>query len=179
MEPLDEGRVRPRPCAVRSRLGELCGLALITAAVGCEPGVVTSHAPLAPELAPIGRPCQTHGDPSHRARYCMAQARARMASYPFAPDRGPQALTWLSEAAACYADAAQPDGQTHAEQVQARFRARLESDFRVARLRLEHALTDPRSDERKRTTRFLLALLSGQPETAYARWLERVQRSQR
>jgi hypothetical protein len=144
-----------------------CGWALASASHPTRPA---HGATQAPPLEVAAQTCPPTGDAHERARDAEAAAAARIARYPFEAAEGLAALRELARAAACFERAAEAEALERVRMRARTWRHELERDYRGARVRLERALRDDRTEHARTEARTLLALLDGM-ESAYTQRL--------
>ncbi len=132
----------------------------------------------APNLfdAPVSTCKQASRDEALAAAFDgLAFARGRRERSPFAVQDGVAAVPLFERAAACFAFGAQPDLGAEAATAAKELRVRLEEDYRVHRVRLEHALDlhDERSAVRE--VRVLRSLTEGKAGP-WVEWLASLER---
>jgi len=97
-----------------------------------------------------------------RGRSARAQAAAKIARYPFAPEEGREALHLLRESERCFELAGDDAGRVAAAIHARAWRARLQNDARDHWLRYRVALASQRPQHALPDIEFLLALFEGE-----------------
>jgi hypothetical protein len=110
--------------------------------------------------------------------YAAERARIGLAKRersPFAPADGIEAVALLETAAACYRIVAMPEAERDASTAAASLRGRLEEEYHVRRVRVEHAfkVADPAGAKRELA---VLIPMTAHRRGAYADWLASVDR---
>jgi hypothetical protein len=97
-------------------------------------------------------------------------ARAKRERSPFAAEDGIEAVAYFETGAACYRAAGQPREATQADHDAAALRVKLEEEYRLRRVRLEHAyrLHDPAAVKRELA---VLIRMTAHRRGPYTEWL--------
>ena len=134
--------------------------------------------PAAPVLldAPVAE-CPAPPSPTLAA---FAAERARVGfskreRSPFSPADGIEAVALLETASACYRSAAMPDAEHDTMAASKGLRARLDEEYHVRRVRVEHAYKVGDAAAAKRELQVLLPMMNGR-RGAYYDWLSTLDR---
>lgn len=136
--------------------------------------------PEAPALFPEAPP-PTCAPVSAEQRLVLADDTLRVAvakreRSPFVPRDGVEAVHAFQSAAACFKEVDHAADADAATRDAASLQARLEADYRLGRVRLEHAYRVHNAAAAKRELRVLIPLLSGR-DVAYTEWLRALDRA--
>jgi hypothetical protein len=158
-------------------LSALIPLAMLTVgALAYARGPKTREAPIpeAPTLLP-DKGSAVCPQVQNEQRLGLAMERERIAlakreRSPFAAEDGIEAVSYFETAAACYRASGQPREATQADQNAAALRVKLEEEYRLRRVRLEHAyrLHDPAAVKREVA---ILIPMTAHRRGPYTEWL--------
>jgi len=174
---------RASPALVAASVG-VCIAAIVvffsTPDAGSSGGESEPQWPDAPALFTQREP-RTCTDLGAEQRSVMATEQMRIAlakreRSPFFPRDGVDAVGHFERAAACFRAAGREDEALRAGQDAAALQAKLSEEYRLRRVRLEHAHRVHDASGVKREVPVLRSLLSGQP-TRYTEWLEAIDRA--
>ncbi len=132
------------------------------------PGLVGAKDAKCPEVAPEQRPVLA----AEKLRIALAK-RERS---PFAPQEGFEAIALFEVSAACYRAAGQPQPATEADDAAGVLRVKLDEDYRLRRVRLEHAYRTHQTGAVKRELAVLIPMTSHR-RGPYTEWLAALDRA--
>lgn len=136
----------------------------------------TALAPPPPDPAPIAKngtcPETDRGLAGELARQKLGQAVDRQQRFRFHPSDGPESVRLFAMASTCFALAGDEANAADARLRAERMQVTIIEQFRVARVRLDRALTDGQAVQALQQIEFMRALLGTRDDTrAYVEWL--------
>ena len=132
------------------------------------PALVSEKSAKCPDLAPEQRPVLA----AEKLRVALAK-RERS---PFAPQDGFDAITLFELSAACYRAAGKPEQATEPDGNAHLLRVKLDEDYRLRRVRLEHAYRTHQTGAMKRELAVLIPMTSHR-RGPYTEWLGALDRA--
>jgi hypothetical protein len=103
-------------------------------------------------------------------------ALARRERSPFAPQEGVEAIGLFEQAAACFRDSNQPEAAKDADDSADALRVKVDEDYRLRRVRLEHAYRTHQLNAIKRELAVLIPMTSHR-RGPYTEWLAALDRA--
>lgn len=138
-------------------------------------GGASTLAPPPPEPAPIPETACPESDPAlagELARQKLTQALDRQQRFRFHAGDGPESVRLFGNASTCFQAAGDKESAADAHLRAERMQAAIAEQFRVARVRLDRALTDGHAVSALHQIEFMRALLGTREDTrAYVAWL--------
>jgi hypothetical protein len=120
--------------------------------------------------------CPQNADVAHEAREAELAARARAERYPFSAQDGIEAVKTFAIAESCFERIADRPAATRMAREREALVHRMESDYQVHRIRLDHALKYRRYEEARVEARALQGLLQHRQDSEFVRWLGLLER---
>ncbi len=149
-----------------------------TLAYAARPNVVETSIPTPPALfaeTETGCPVADAEQAAPLAEARLRSALSKRERRPFAPREGVDAVALFEAAASCFAVAGNADEQRDATERAGSLRVRIEEEYQVRRVRLEHAFRVADPVAAKRELSVLLPLTSGL-QSPYVEWMASLSR---
>lgn len=120
--------------------------------------------------------CPASGDIAHEAREAELAAGARAERYPFSAQDGIAAVRSYAIAASCFERLGNRGDATRMTRQREALATRMESDYQVHLIRLDHALKYQRLEDALVEATALRAMLDHKPDTEFHQWLVLLER---
>jgi hypothetical protein len=120
--------------------------------------------------------CPSGGDTAHEAREAELAAGARAERYPFSSQDGIEAVRSYAIAASCFERVGNRRDATRMSRQREALVSRMESDYQVHLIRLDHALKNQRLEDALVEATALRAMLDHKPDSEFHQWLVLLER---